>query len=277
MINLLSWASFAPDGEAYHVASYDLNRAAQPDLHTHDFAEICWISHGNGVQIGQNEVQKLEKGTISIIHPEVIHRYGSQGEMTLINVSFPAEIYETLCHLYRSVTLTDGHNLPESQQLSESGLIELNRAVNELVRSPKETAYLWRFLTRCMCILLPRKETVSKEAPDWLQRACEQIQEPERAKEGVSAFVKLAGRSPEHVSRFTKKWTGKAPRELVQDARLELVARELALTNKPILEITLDAGFENLGHCYKLFKQKFGHPPAEYRKSQKRLPAGIAL
>ena len=277
MITKLHWSDFSKNGDVCHIASYDLINQSQPELHTHDYAEIFWIQEGSGLEIGDSETRSIVKGSLSIVHPEVNHRFASQGQMTLINVAFPAHIFTQMSQIYNSVDLIHSSQIAPLYQISENGLTELNRALSELIRSPNQTAYLWRFLSRCMCVLQPETDVVSAEAPHWLQRVCQQINEPEYARGGMRAFVKLAGRSPEHVSRITKKWTGHTPSELVQDARLSLVARELAVTNKPILEITMDAGFENLGHCYKLFKQKYGMPPAEYRKSQKRLPAGIQL
>lgn len=274
---LLKWADFAPRGEAFHVASYDLDNNLQPSLHTHDYAEIFWISSGTGQHLGEKEEISIRKGELCIVHPQVVHRFGSHETMTLLNVGFPARVYEMMVKVYNSVQLTHSSRLPQHYTVSENGLIELNRALNELVASPNEPVYLWRFIARCMCVLAGKKDHLPADAPEWLRKACQQIRQPEHAKSGVSAFVKLAGRSPEHVSRFTRKWTGMAPREIVQEARLGLVARELALTDKSILEITLDAGFENLGHCYKCFREKYGMPPAEYRRSQKRLPAGISL
>lgn len=277
MSKLLEWSTFAPNDEAFHIASYQIAQNEQPDLHTHDYAEIFWITEGEGLQIGIQGGESIQRGSLFIVHPEVVHRFASEHSMTLINVGFPSKILGSLRKLFDSVPVTHTSSLPYQYTVNDNGLIELNRAVNELVSSPNEEVYLWRFLTRCMCVLSAKRESVPADAPDWLRHACQEIRQPDNAKEGVERFVKLAGRSPEHVSRFTRKWTGKAPREIAQEARLNLVARELVLTEKPILEITLDAGFENLGHCYKLFKEKYGAPPAEYRKSQKRLPAGIML
>jgi len=271
----LRWSDFAPDGGACRIASYDLNNSFQPELHTHDYAEIYWITEGKGREIGSLKKKDVYKGCLSIIHPKVVHRFGTHDHMSLINVAFPASTLKQLAKLYDSAQLTNHNALPSVHKVKENGLAELNRAVNELIRSPNEMPYLWRFLTRCMCTLLPENEAISSEAPEWLRRACHEIREPKNARIGIKGFQQIAGRSPEHISRCTRRWTGKSPREIVQDARLDMVANELALTDKPIIEITLDAGFDNLGHCSKVFKQKFGMPLAAYRKSKKRLPDGI--
>lgn len=276
MKGILNWDDFAQEREAFHVASYTLDHSFQPGLHSHDFAEIFWVDEGKGLHIGEIGQMEINTGTLCIVHPEAVHRFGSNDSMTLLNVAFPATIYTAMTTIYDSVQLIHTRDLPLCYTINENGIAELNRALNELISSPKESIYLWRFIARCMCVLFGNHDQLPLDAPEWLRHACKMIRQPVYAKEGVGAFVELAGRSPEHVSRFTRKWTGMSPREIVQQARLKLAARELALTDKQIIEISLDAGFNSLGHFYKLFSSTYGIPPAEYRRSQKRLPSGIA-
>lgn len=277
MANKLRWREFAPSGEAFHVASYQLEDSFQLNLHTHNYAEVFWITQGEGFQIGRKERQALNTGSIAIVHPECVHRFGSETSMTLVNVAFSTSVYHSLCRVFDSVKLMQSNRLPEWKQVTKNALIELNRALNELVQSPKRSIYLWRFLTRLLCMLEQVDEELPPDAPAWLAKACRLIRDPQHASGGVPEFIRLAGRSPEHVSRFTRKWTGQTPRDIVQAARLENAAQALALTDTAVIEIAADAGFQNLGHFYKVFKSRYHCPPLAYRHAQKRLPAGIML
>ncbi len=57
----------------------------------------------------------------------------------------------------------------------------------------------------------------------------------------------------------------------MNDLRLNFASNLLLYSNHPILEISQEAGFENLSHFYHRFQVKFGTSPARYRRLNKRL------
>lgn len=61
--------------------------------------------------------------------------------------------------------------------------------------------------------------------------------------------------------------------EFIIEKRLTLAARLLEKTNDNIIEIGLDVGIENASYFTKLFKNKYGVTPKEYRKLNKNLRA----
>ena len=67
---------------------------------------------------------------------------------------------------------------------------------------------------------------------------------------GDGGSVELAGRSPEHVARATRKWFGKTPTELINQTRMTFAARRLAKSNDGITEIAEECGLTNLSHFY---------------------------
>jgi AraC family cel operon transcriptional repressor len=102
-------------------------------------------------------------------------------------------------------------------------------------------------------------------APEWLTAACRQLNAPEHFAGGTPALARLAGRSPSHVARATVRWLGVTPTDLVNAARMDYSARELATTTRPIMEIAFDCGLNNLSHFYALFRQRYGISPRRYR------------
>ena len=51
----------------------------------------------------------------------------------------------------------------------------------------------------------------------------------------------------------------------VNEKRLEEAEKQLRESDKSILEIALDCGFENVTYFNRLFKRKHGIPPGKYR------------
>ncbi|MBQ7841103.1 MAG: helix-turn-helix domain-containing protein [Lachnospiraceae bacterium] len=68
------------------------------------------------------------------------------------------------------------------------------------------------------------------------------------------------------LSRMIKNTTGRTWTELLQEKRLNQAAYLLRTTALSITDIGLDVGYSNFSYFYKIFRQKYGCSPREYRK-----------
>jgi len=82
---------------------------------------------------------------------------------------------------------------------------------------------------------------------------------------GAPGFVRAAGRSAEHVARTVRAVFGVTPSDYVNRVRMDYAARELRITTRPIAEIALDCGLNNLSHFYGLFRRSQGETPRAHR------------
>ena len=114
-----------------------------------------------------------------------------------------------------------------------------------------------------------------REIPEWLRRACQAIQEPAHFAGGTAAFVRLAGRCPEHVSRMTHRMLNRTPTDIVNRARLSYASQCLSLTSRKITDICNECGFDSLTHFYKLFHENYGTTPHRYRSRASRMAGGF--
>jgi AraC family cel operon transcriptional repressor len=108
--------------------------------------------------------------------------------------------------------------------------------------------------------------------PDWLLRACREIARPDQFAEGAGRFVRLAGRSREHVARSMQQYLGISPTRFVNRVRMHHAARQLEMSNRGIVEIAGECGLENLGHFHALFRAEFGMTPRDWRQAHRRMP-----
>jgi AraC-like DNA-binding protein len=76
---------------------------------------------------------------------------------------------------------------------------------------------------------------------------------------------KLAGMSEVSFSRFIKKRTGKTFIESLNEIRLGHASRSLINTTNTISEIAYKCGFNNLSYFNRIFKNKNGCTPKEFR------------
>lgn len=82
---------------------------------------------------------------------------------------------------------------------------------------------------------------------------------------GVKRFAGQLNLSPNYLSDLLQKFTGKTTQEHIH---LQLIDKAKALlwsTGKSVSEIAYMLGFENPPHFTRLFKQKTGYSPSDYR------------
>lgn len=244
--------------------------------HRHDFAEVFFVESGQGRHRVNGVSQDLAAGDVLLIRPEDEHSLLGQSASRFIyvNIAFPARELMELQQRYfpnpADRPWGDGP-LPLRIRLSPEQSVELRRAADDLARNRQGRLELEGFLLRLL-VLLRRGNTdeapVDAEAlPGWLAHALREYAQPEHLPGGTERLAALAGKCPEHVNRTLRRHLGMTGTEFVNEARLQHAARELRLSDRPIAEIALDCGYDNLGYFYRRFKARFGRPPRQYRLS----------
>jgi AraC-like DNA-binding protein len=71
--------------------------------------------------------------------------------------------------------------------------------------------------------------------------------------------------STNHFLRTFKQVFGRTPHQYVTERRLQRARELLASTELPVTEVCLSVGFESLGSFSRLFRRRFGTPPARTR------------
>jgi AraC family transcriptional regulator, transcriptional activator of pobA len=81
----------------------------------------------------------------------------------------------------------------------------------------------------------------------------------------VRLFADQLHLSANYFGDLIKKETGKSAQEYIQNKLIE-VAKEMVFdVNKPVSEIAYELGFKYPQHFTRLFKQRVGHSPSEFR------------
>lgn len=107
--------------------------------------------------------------------------------------------------------------------------------------------------------------TETAVSPPWLQSLCQQMQDPANLRSGVTQMQALAHTSPEHLSRTMRKEMGCTPTQYINSLRLTYAANLLLHSDRPIIDISSDIGFDNLSYFYRVFKRQYHMPPAQFR------------
>ncbi len=81
----------------------------------------------------------------------------------------------------------------------------------------------------------------------------------------VARLAQIEGYHPSYYSEWFKTQTGKAPKTYIQDLRLKQAKDLLQWTDLPIHQIAAQIGFEQASSLTRLFQQREGTTPYQYR------------
>lgn len=83
----------------------------------------------------------------------------------------------------------------------------------------------------------------------------------------IRDLAQLVNMNEQYFCRFFKKALGKSPVSYINEYRIKQAVSLLLTTDKPVMDICLDCGFNNLGNFLREFKKDTGFTPLQYRKN----------
>ncbi len=280
LIERLCLADFCRPGEEshYHLAVV----TDRSTVHTHDFFEIELVTDGRLWIETNGETRVVPEGHLILTRPDDCHRLGSADRTAcrFMNLAFsPAVMQDLGAFLGQSDQLEgllSAHCSPVAQPAPHL-LQAMRQRMESLPAIPATERDRCRNTLRMLIasvvvdgFLEPAADT---GCPAWMMRTMQAMRRQPCLREGLPALYRLSGLHPDSVSRAFRRCLGTTPTAWLQDARLTWFANSLAHSDDPILVLALDAGFENLSHCYHLFGRRFGCAPGAWR-NRHRSPVG---
>lgn len=116
----------------------------------------------------------------------------------------------------------------------------------------------------------PLPAQAMRRRADGLERlrpAVERLRERPADPPGVEAAAALCALSPAWFSRRFKRLVGLSWSEYVRQHRLRLASQRLLDSDESVAAIAEELGFSSPSHFGELFGQRFGMPPAAYRRA----------
>ena len=236
-------------------------------IHNHDFYDIfLTLNNTNHFINGNTEV--LPRGTLVFIKPSDIHGilYDQNLDCEIINFSFSSRLVGLIAE-YLGISKAFIDNMKSSKiTLDEFETQKLVEKLKKLISENPDLIFMRCVLFELFTLFLNSAE--EKLFPEWFESMCESMKSPENFIAGTCRLVEISGKSREYISRSVKKFLGITPTEFVNSLRLTYSAFLIINTNLNITEISIKSGFESVSWFNKLFAEKYGITPSEFRKKE---------
>ena len=255
--------------------------------HRHNYVEMVYMCAGTTTHIinGSNELV-LKEGDLLFLNQNVYHEILPAGEEDLaVNFIILPEFFD------RPISMVERENILRDFLISTlAGDTAINDYLYIRTRGivPVENLLenmIWTILGRH-----PMMDTINQTSMGLLlmnlSRFADQIgrSDPQHEEQslmfsvldyiehhyqnGTLAEISELSHLPTYqVSRMLKKRTGKNFKELLQLRRLQQAAYLLQNTTLSIDKIIVHIGYENSSYFYRMFREKYGCSPSEYRES----------
>jgi AraC family transcriptional regulator len=110
-------------------------------------------------------------------------------------------------------------------------------------------------------------KTSESTSPRWLERTRELLQAHFSEEMTLDRIAKTVGTHLVHLARVFRQYYGCTVGEYIRRLRVKSACRELSLTDAPLPQIALAAGFYDQSHFSRTFKKIVGLTPTVYRAS----------
>lgn len=261
-------------------------------LHWHEEMEITLIEEGTAYYNIDLINYEFSKGDLLFIHPHRLHSltYENNIQMKWKTIVFNLDMLKSsstdgVLIKYLAPLINKEHNFPLIISKDTPGYEETLKLFNELISCYDEKYIAFELdiksiLLKMISVLyrnnLILKDSFKDNSPtsmaiEKIKVVLNYIHCNYNTKISIDFLASLCSFSEYYFMRFFKKHIGMSCVQYINSYRLERASQLLSTTNKSILEISLDSGFDNLSYFIKLFKKKYNMTPKDFRKNSLRL------
>lgn len=106
---------------------------------------------------------------------------------------------------------------------------------------------------------------LERKPPRWLEQAKEILHEQFSERLTLSGIAEAVGVHPAYLTSVFRQHYRCSIGEYLRRLRIEFACREISMTNVPLVDVALAAGFSHQSQFSRIFKRFTGLTPAQYR------------
>lgn len=254
------------------------------DCHWHDELEFLLLTEGEGVfQVGTRQYD-LKPGQALFIHGGEIHSGISSSNASgftaiVFHPSFlNSNPHDLIQGKYINPILEKQRLLPTVIRNEEGWEKDVLMHLKEAIEAAEQKEYAYEMQIKAhlyaMFSILLRNTPKEIAEPAYLNRANRlkevigYIQKNYEREIHISELSRIANMSEGHFCRFFKKIVLKTPIEYINYYRVIKAAALLKSTDRKLLDIAMEVGFNNFSYFIGRFKQYMNTTPARYRRAK---------
>jgi AraC-like DNA-binding protein/quercetin dioxygenase-like cupin family protein len=292
-IPLLKMSDNKHGGLPLYIRKYIMKPGETNKLHRHEYMQINYVYQGKGGHYINNQEFKIIKGDIFVIPPFIPHSIKSCSNIAVqifefefipefINQNFESieNIESFFDFAYIEPFLVGESKIRPRLNLVGRIQIEveniLNEALSEYTKRGSGYLLIIKSLLLKLLVMVGREFTRELQKSDSLPAfnrhrdsifgAIKHIHRNYNKDLCVEDVAKISMLSQSYFSYLFKSVTAKTFIEYLNDIRISKAMELLKNTNKRVLDICYDVGFNNVNHFNRLFRQKTGITPMVYRR-----------
>src|SRR5262245_26818628 len=250
------------------VASFELSERIYPPgfatpKHSHKQALFCFVMQGGYTEKYGAKTRECRTSTLLFhpadeLHAEFFHDAGGRSFIIEIAPAWLAQIREQL-------------TVADASADFRGGVLELlaRKLYKEFVQMDDASALIIEGLMLEMMgeTTRSRAPKASHIRPRWLQQAKDLLHVRFAENLTLAEVARNVGIHPVHLAQTFHKTYQCTVGDYVRKLRIEYACRELATSDRSIVDIALSAGFCDQSHFTRTFKRAVGTAPSQYRES----------
>jgi len=277
-----SFESIKASGHSSFVTRQFTEERFSAPYHFHPEYELTLILKGRGKRYIGTHMQDYDEGDLVLIGSNLPHCWkttaGNSGKSISIVVHFQKDflgnafftvpemnrILQLLNNSSRGIQFTGNTSLLQqkikgilNEPVSFRKLLLLLEILHDLANSNN-------YIVLDKQNESPLLPAVEKER---IHAAMAYIVENFQKKISLKSVAAATNMTPEAFCKYFKKLTRKTFIEVVNDYRIDFAIGQLVKTEKAIVQIGFDSGFNDISNFYKTFKDRTGTSPLGYRKT----------
>lgn len=272
-----------------HETSHEKNMKV-PIFHIHDFFELIYIYRGFALCSFKNSSVNLNSGNFLLIQPNILHGFNLLGEnTTTINIHIPKEVFfnyispimskNPILGIFTS-RYSNFSNIKKDYILFPVDDNENSKIVSYICQEFINKNHMYQSslqaLVSFLLLQISRQSVEYYELTDLESGYEDRIQtildyiEMNCNTVTLSDLQKEFSYSTSYLSRIIKQVTGKTFTEIQTHFRLQKAKDLLEVCTLQIHEISYELGYLDAQYFSRIFKNKYGESPLNYRKLSKK-------
>ena len=253
--------------------------------HTHDFAELIFITRGGGRHWIDGETYPVSSGDVFLIQGNTEHYFQERHNLGMYNIMFDDIYLKAHLHSLRSMpgfnafflfepTCRRSHKFRSRLHI---GPEELFRAEGMLRQMESESRAATPgidlvLLAKVLEIFVFLSREYSKEKNPMarslfrLGEVISRLENEYLRRWSIAELSHIAAMAPSTLLPVFRKATGRSPIEYLLEVRLSKAAERLLQTDDPISEVAAACGFPDSNYFSRCFRRRYNCSPREYRR-----------